>query len=370
MVKLLKYFQLVLWATGVFVMIVGGVGGSDDLILIMGILVGLLGLVVAWLGGEKFVVPRGLVLFGVIVVMGLVSLLWSENATNTLSFSLLILGFMSWWWWMYTASKKYVKYLPVILIGLGSVFGLIVIYNMLFVEPYPVQPDSLTGYASLYFNHIHIGDLWALALVVLLYARWPKKKYVRWVLMIIGLMMMAVSRSRSALAALLLGVFVLPPGKALSPRIKRAVIIMSVGLFLLLGSEKSILQSRPYLVQGVVGILYYPFGVGLGNFAIVSYDERTHLGMFSGYSNQAHSIVMEYMSGLGVLGLLFVFWLLRELINNKPVRTSRRWLAYVLFVVLTVNFLVDTTYMVPTMMWMWGGLLGLSQGRDAKLVKK
>jgi len=50
------------------------------------------------------------------------------------------------------------------------------------------------------------------------------------------------------------------------------------------------------------------------------------------------------------------------MVAEVPEKRSERYLAYVLFVVLTVNFLLDTTYYVPTMMWLWGGLLGLSQG--------
>ena len=102
---------------------------------------------------------------------------------------------------------------------------------------------------------------------------------------------------------------------------------------------------------------------GLGNFGEVSRDERTHLRVFSGYSNQAHSIALEFISGLGLIGLLYVYWLVSRL-GEVPRVKSKKYLAYVLFVMLTVNFMLDTTYFVPTMMWMWGGLLGLAQSKS------
>ena len=72
----------------------------------------------------------------------------------------------------------------------------------------------------------------------------------------------------------------------------------------------------------------------------------------------AHNIVLEVVVGVGVLGVFFVAWLIKVLLDI--VRRGKS-LYSALFVALTVNFFFDTTYYIPTMIWLWFIFLGFSQ---------
>jgi len=140
--------------------------------------------------------------------------------------------------------------------------------------------------------------------------------------------------------------------------------LVFVALFVFAGAQKITLFSRPYFVQGIVGFVRNPLGIGMGNFIIVSSDSANHLWGMDAFSSIAHNIVLEILTGMGVFGFIFLAWLviiLKDVWHNNKTKDI---IYQALFVTLGVNFLFDTTYFISTMLWLWFGSLGLSLPRN------
>ena len=115
-----------------------------------------------------------------------------------------------------------------------------------------------------------------------------------------------------------------------------------------------------YLLQGIVGIYKYPLGVGVGNYKIITLDRTTNIFRATSFSPMAHNIIIEIISGLGIFAISFIFWLV-EVINyvfKKNNNNNNLWAA--VFLGLSINFLFDFTYFIPTMVWLWLISLGFA----------
>jgi hypothetical protein len=218
---------------------------------------------------------------------------------------------------------------------------------------------SLVFPASSY--HHHIGDFWAVVLAAVSVSLVDKKSLLKKVpITLFGLIFVALSLSRSAHLALGAGIiFVfLKAGK-----IKRRYIYLLLGIasifFIATGFSKPTLLARPYFVQGAVGLFRNPIGVGMGNFGEISADPLNQIGEMDSFSTNAHSVIFEVLAGIGFFGFVFIYWLTKKVMdiwgqnNNLAPKAS--------FIALTVNFLFDSTYFIPTMLWIWFILLGLSE---------
>jgi hypothetical protein len=98
----------------------------------------------------------------------------------------------------------------------------------------------------------------------------------------------------------------------------------------------------------------------MGNFREISKDPGNHILGFWGFSSVAHNIALEVLSGLGILGFVFVYWLYKVLSDLWSDKSKKNILYKSVFFALTVNFLFDSTYFIPTMLWLWFTTLGLS----------
>ena len=144
---------------------------------------------------------------------------------------------------------------------------------------------------------------------------------------------------------------------------KKLITIILVSFFLLIilaAFKKTTLFSRPYFLQGIVGIYKYPLGVGVGNYKIITLDRTTNIFRATSFSPMAHNIIIEIISGLGIFAISFIFWLV-EVINyvfKKNNNNNNLWAA--VFLGLSINFLFDFTYFIPTMVWLWLISLGFA----------
>lgn len=274
---------------------------------------------------------------------------------------LLFLGGGAFWLVFYNLKKTFSDKLATIIVCLGVIFGLMLLGYML-MGRVPESPWNLYLFSSIYRNHNHIGDLWALVGIVALYRIIKTRKWYWWVLGVAGIFFLAVSFSRSAYVAFFAGAVFLAYrenwlrkySKLLIP-----VLVAPILLFVGAGLFKTTLYSRLYFVQGILGVIKYPLGVGLGNFAEVSNEIGSQL-FISSKAALAHNIVLEVVVGAGILGIFFVAWLLKVLLDLF----KRGDILYcALFVALTANFFFDTTYYIPAMIWLWFMLLGLAQAR-------
>jgi hypothetical protein len=322
----------------------------------------------------------------------------------------------------------------------------------------PFVVGSLIGWVNGYKNHMFLGDLWSLVVMIgmtqIQRLKFPlirpssemdkrhdkdqneirntkfeirnkfetqnsntQTKSLRWFwwgLTIVGLGVVGWSQSRSAVAGIAVGVWMLwryrhpgldsgsiqtrawIPDKAIrmrsrlyqddekeildhvkrdtgkakafagmtdKPWVRWFIGLALAGLFLWVSSYKSILRSRPYWVQSILGIYYYPLGVGMGGYDVVWQDSRVQWWP-GGYSTLAHSLPLEFVVGLGVPGLVFSVWMAVHLLrlarpDYSPLLRGRA-MAGVLWVVLGVNFLINTSYTVPALVLLWYWLLGVS----------
>jgi len=139
-----------------------------------------------------------------------------------------------------------------------------------------------------------------------------------------------------------------------------------VALFVFAGAQKITLLSRPYFVQGIVGFIRNPQGVGMGNFGSISSDPANHLLGMSDLSSVAHNIILEILTGMGVFGFAFLAWLAVVLKGIWRNNKKNDIVFQAIFISLGVNFLFNTTYCIPAMLWLWFATLGLAQSKKEK----
>ena len=111
----------------------------------------------------------------------------------------------------------------------------------------------------------------------------------------------------------------------------------------------------------MAGLIRHPFGVGVGSFKIISGDEANHWLGSRNCSLLAHNIILEFISGMGVLGFMFIVWLINRSVDLVTQKVSKHLVWEGVFIGILVNFLFDATYFVPAMLWLWFMVLGLAQ---------
>jgi hypothetical protein len=163
-----------------------------------------------------------------------------------------------------------------------------------------------------------------------------------------------VSGSRTAVLSLMVGIILLVANKILTHKQQIFVVVaifLMTTIFLVFGMTKSVVFSRPYLLQSLLGFSSYPFGVGLGNFEIISSEFSTGWGTFS---TVAHNIFAELLSGIGILSVIFIIWLIKifSIIRRLPDINK------ILVVVLGIQFMFDYVYLIPLFYWLFFVLLG------------
>ncbi len=326
-----------------------------------GVLVGLVILFLAKLCKRRVDLPHGFRLFSLFLFAFLISIIWSQDRRRSFEFLVLFIGGGLFWLGFYNLREKFKKGFPWMLIFLGLAFGeLFAIseyfgglgfnYLSLFL---PVTPAR---------QHNHLGDFWALVLIVAAYLLTKKKRKIALLLIVLGGFFLTMSLSRASYVALIVGILYLFIRKGLVKH-KRLIwffIALSTTLFLYAGTKKSTLLSRPYFIQAIAGFLHHPLGVGVRNFPAISSDPANQLFSMRGFSVLAHNIILEFMTGMGIIALVFIAWLTQigqAVWQNK---SSKTFLFQALFVALSINFLFDYTYIIPTMLWLWFMTLGLS----------
>lgn len=295
-----------------------------------------------------------------------ISFLWSKNLNHSFIYFTLFLSGALFWVISYN-SKVLLKRFEILVIFLGIFFGILTVNHRFGGDLNDVWTFSLYKYAVPPLHHHHIGDLWALVLIVLgvKYVEKDDKRLLA--LIFFGFYFLYLSLSRSAYAALISGSIYLLWRLSLLGK-KRFVfwsfIFMAIILFFYAGAKKATLSAHSgFLIQGILGTLRNPLGVGVGGFELISKDLRNSPWGISAGSSNAHNIILDFMTGMGVLGLSFVFWLAWVVKRILVEKNKEGYLYRAIFLSLTVNFLFDYTYLIPTMLWIWFTCLGLSQAR-------
>lgn len=353
-------FTLVL--LGIFLFL-AGLGIELLSIKICGLLIAVLLLGLAWTWKRKLKLPPGIILYVLFLLAFEASLIWSRNRGVTADHLVSFIAGGLFWVVFYNLSNELSSRLDKVIIALGIAFGGMFIASHYFGET-PIRPWSLYLPYTGYLNHNNIGDFWALVLVIVSFYLIKKpKSFLYWGLVPLGFYFLAMSQSRSAYIALLVGIVYLFKSQGWTAKYRKILtvfVFLTLALFLFIGSQKSLLFNRQYYLQALLGLIHNPFGVGVGNFAVISLDPANHIWGLSNFSSVAHSIVLEIIAGMGVLGAVFVAWLVKRLLELWHREDQQNLIYRAAFFALTANLFFHSTYFVPTMLWLWFMVLGLA----------
>jgi hypothetical protein len=278
----------------------------------------------------------------------------------------MMLGGGGLWLLFYNLDEKFRDKLASVIVILGVIYGVSLLINFVIFPELPLRPWTLYLPGNMYRNHNHIGDIWAVVMLIMAYKLLTKPKWWHWALIVLGIYFLQISLSRSAYLALGAGLFYLFGKLGLTRKYKRMYIfflVLVAGLFLYAALFKSTFLARPYFGQAIWGLVRWPLGVGVGNFGFVS--EESHGQWWSGpsrvgiISSSAHNLPIEMISGMGILGLIFAAWLVY--VTWDIIKSPKNFLYGAIFLVIAVNFMFDTTYYIPTMLWLWFASLGVAQ---------
>ncbi|KKU04133.1 MAG: hypothetical protein UX88_C0001G0031 [Candidatus Woesebacteria bacterium GW2011_GWC2_47_16] len=359
----MRQTYLILVLTGILLFL-GGLGFERDLIQISGLIFGLISVLFVYLKNKKISFPYGFSYYLVFLLLALLTQIWSLGSQKGIEYLFLFTSGGLFWLFFYNLKldKKFSEIFGWSLIILGILFALIYLISVLLNEQLSWSFSLSAPYTQ---NHHHLGDFWVLPILFLLNKIMGEKKILYWVLISLGISILAFSLSRSAYVSLLLGAAVMLKNHASQTIRKRflPIGIFFIVIFLLASFFKTTLYSRIYFLQGVVGVFKHPLGVGLGNFSIVSKELSRAFGSEPDFSTLAHNIFLEVLVGMGILGFAFLAWFFKVGKNILRSPSSKTFYKAVFFA-LSANFFFDTTYVIPSMLWLWFISLGLAQRRS------
>ena len=341
----------------------------------VGLLIFILILIVLANIRKKLEIPKGFWIYLLFLILLSANLFWSKDRSTTLEFLILFVSGGALWLFTFNAGEKIKRDLERAIVFLGIIFGASYVVNLFFSPEVPVRAWTLYLPSSVGRNHNHLGDIWAIVLVIVSHRFLIKPKWWDWALVALGVYFLAVSLSRSAYLALGVGIFYLFNKLKVTKKYRKfymLFMVLAAGLFLYAGLFKSTLFARPYFEQAVWGLKKWPFGVGVGNFGTMSTDSQSSWWAARGtgvFSSSAHNIILELLAGMGVFGFVFVAWLAYILLDVFKNRNRQGLVFAASFLAIAVNFMFDTTYFIPTMLWLWFMSLGLSQKQKSQTVQ-
>ena len=343
--------------------VLGGLGYVSNYILIAGIF---LPFVFHFLFNpkKKILLPPNFLIYVLFLGISLLGLAWSQDIKSSVYFILLFLSGASFWIYAYNDQEMLLPYLKKIIVILGLTFGILFLYYSL-TGLWP-PGWGVFSFTSQYRNHNHIGDFWSIVMLIPIFAILTgSRKLIDFGLLAVGIFLVSASLSRSAYLSLFFGSAFIFWKLNLFERYRNIFLVSVLTLitiFLITSFFKPTFETRIYFIQSILGLKMFPLGVGLGNFSFVSSSLGLPLWALSSYSAYVHNIALEMMAGLGILGLVFIYWLIR--VTKIVLGSSKYDILYgAIFICLLVNFLFDRTYLTPTMIWLWFMSLGLVQSK-------
>lgn len=249
-------------------------------------------------------------------------------------------------------TKAYDSILNLILITGGLLSFYYVFLNIIGV--YSFGQNNLFLPLAANSPHNHLGDFWATSLVILGYKMFTKFKRWHLILGIIGIFFLIISSSRSSIVSLIVGLIYVYKkiGKIRLPKGTPYLLILGVVvIFVVIGSFKTTLFSRPYVLEGLTALTIDPLGIGVGNFGKISQE-----------SLFAHNIILEIVVGMGAFSVIFLYWFAKTIFIAL---SSKNILYTAIFFTILANFMFDTTYIIPTMFWLFFISAGISTKQNA-----
>lgn len=319
---------------------------------------------------EKIVRDYGLVM----LLMGVI-IFWSALPESSMRIFLIFLIGGGWLWvGSLLGGKKGLvseKKLALMVTMLGLVWLVVFVAQEMRSDGVVVGLSNLTGWSTHTRDHSHLGDWWALVVLGMVWSstkykeQRTKNKALSMGMIAVGLVIIYISRSRSAVLSLLVGLIYLYGDKYSFKNNKNIKWVGVLGslLFILLGISKRTFFNRQYWVQGILGWWRHPLGLGMGSFGKLSEDVSNHFFGLSNFATVAFNLPLEILVGMGVLGFYFWWWLYKYVVKLFVDGKIRPTQVSGLVVALGVNFMFDSTYFVAPMWWVFLFLVGVMSGR-------
>jgi len=150
-----------------------------------------------------------------------------------------------------------------------------------------------------------------------------------------------MGQSRSSYVALAVGVYYLLRNHGIDLKYRNLLVgfvLLAAVLFISTGAFKTTLFIRPYYAQSLVGLVHNPLGVGVGNFGFISTDPENWILRLSAPSQVVSNIVLEMISGIGILGIVFAFWFFKVALEIWQKKEPRSLVYRAIFLGLATNF--------------------------------
>lgn len=365
--KLIASFTIILLLPFLFL---SSFGKEMPHVALVGVGVSFFIFLVSIFSSKRFSFPRGTILYTLFLFVFIFNLIWfNDPGKEVLSQLLFFISGLFLWVASFNLRKDYQKIFVALLFTLGILLGVMYIYQKIKLTS-ATEPLSLFLPVSGHFNHNHIGDYWAIVLVPSLLYLFEKRKPIYALLSLLGLFFLVMSFSRSAYVAILAGLVFLFYKQGKFDKYKKVIWLffgLMTILFLVASTQKTLLFSRQYWVQGVLGLIDNPMGVGYGNFGEISKNTAYHIWNLTSFSRTTHNIFLEILVGIGYSGVLFILFFIFLCLELMFSIKKKEYIYQAMFVALSVNFFFDFTYLIPSMLFIWFMLLGLSQEEKESL---
>src|SRR3989344_2302881 len=354
------------------ILVLGGLGSNNPVwIFYTGGTFAVVLIIYIFRKNRRVIFPPHFIFYLSFLLSSLTSILWSLNKQMSYEVFILLFSGALFWLLAYNADihkeEKIVnleEWLNSLIIYLGLLFGILYLYAK-FTHDY-LTTHSFSLYLQSEVNHNHVGDLEALVLTFIA-ANIILKKSKNIILMyfagIFSAVIIILSGSRSAILGFIAGLIFILNAKGILDRKKMilaALLVVGV-IFVLISGGKTTLFSREYYFQAIGGFINHPFGVGMGNFSEISLDPKNHILGFSKFTKFVHNIILEAVSGVGLLAIPFIIWFIKVHRDAFKVKSTEKMIFASVFISLSVNFFFDYIYFAPTLFWLWFTCLGLSQ---------
>lgn len=350
--------------------LIGGLGYRASVVQDFGIFAGVIIAFLAWgMNRWRLVVPKYFWLY-----MFFVAIIGWDVMTRGVSFdspkffSLLFAGGFFWLAFYMVSMSRYGKEVlhnvHNYLLGLGWIYYL----GFEWFKNSAIDKSDFTfGFIqALTFEHNHLGVFWAILLVSLMINKSSTKPYVWYRVMsfVLGGYLIAISQARSAYLLVLIAMVAYYKNEIFTKKLRRLVpLIMVVGLT----SSIVISLNKPvrllnFYTPAILAIKQFPFGFGIGNFREASAFYAYLYGTVDYITTLAHNLFFEMTVGVGVIG--FIYWGWYALVVHQyfeNVNEKRKNYFMVMFMAISVLFMVDPGYVIPTLYWLWMAFLGMGQ---------
>ncbi len=367
MLKLTMLYLIFLTLSFLSIFISGISSHTFGLSILMSLSAISFGLIYILNSAREIKVPKYFGLMAVFVAILHVYLFFIQDKLNPFYFTT-IFGEGLAYWLIFFNIKNGGAILRSFLIKLSILYSIFYVLTKIFGLNL-IRMSGLFFAEGLTSRHYHIGDLWALTLIIVIGTNWGKFKLQDWLITTLGFIFLIISNARSAYMSLLFAfIYIISKKTTDIGRYKFIPILfisIIIGFFVLTSTHKTLLFSRPYFLQSVEAFPKYPFGVGMGNFNLIGeHLLKTTATRELALSNYTHNIFLETVSGVGVFSILFLIFIIKIIKDILQADVKKvAWGA--LLIGILINFMFDTTYAIPGLIWILFMSLGSFQEKES-----